>query len=161
MFDPIFGQIRGLFCPASKSVNNLETVPRSNVPNLLFYLLHAVSPGIRKDFIIPELFVKPFRRSPSSFYSPHLPITRSFFSPHLPITLSPCLSFHPITLSPFPPIYFFDQPKIDVPSLHIHPIQPHPDFIADSERLVSPLTHKTVFFFMILVIIVVKAGHPY
>src|SRR4030042_609630 len=146
MFDPIFGQIRGLFCPASKCVNNLETVPRSNVPNLLFYLLHAVSPGFRKDFIIPELFVKPFRRLPTakrdfSLSPNYLPARNRFGEGR---------RTHYSELFPH-------QPKIRGPSLHIHPIQPHPAFIADSEGLVSPLTHTTVFFFMILVIIVVKA----
>jgi len=48
-----------------------------------------------------------------------------------------------------------------MPSLHIHPIHPHPDFIPDFEGFVSPLPHETVFLLMILIIVVVQAGHPH
>jgi hypothetical protein len=48
-----------------------------------------------------------------------------------------------------------------MPSLRIHPFHPHPDFIPDSKGLVSPLSHKTIFSPMILIIIVVQAGHSH
>src|SRR4030042_3869831 len=52
------------------------------------------------------------------------------------------------------------QPEVEVSSFHVHPFQPDTHFISDPEGLVRPLPHQAVAFLVVLVVIIVKAGHP-
>jgi len=44
-------------------------------------------------------------------------------------------------------------------SLHVHPFQSYPYSISNPEGLVRPLSDQTVALFVIVIIIIVRAGH--
>jgi len=55
---------------------------------------------------------------------------------------------------------YLTSPEIDMSPLHIHPFQSDLHPVSDLEGPVRPFPHQAVTFLVILVVIVMKAGHP-